>query len=169
MIKYMNNLHPSIQNWLDTRTEEKRGLYLFGTTGTGKTHNLKILQERNKKKNSEFKFYNVPEFINKIAFLRQEMTIDTSQFGHNSHTITKMLSGETPLILDDLGTETLSERKLEDLYTVINNMFEKNTTLIISSNLSLKELERKIGDRICSRIMGMCQLIELTGEDKRFN
>jgi DNA replication protein DnaC len=164
----MNKLHPSIQNWLDTRTEEKRGLYLFGTTGTGKTHNLKILHERNRKKNSEFKFYNVPEFINKIALLRQEMTIDTSQFGYNSQMITKMLSGETPLILDDLGTETLSERKLEDLYSVINNMSEKNTTLIISSNLSVQELERKVGDRICSRIVGMCHIVELSGEDRRF-
>ena len=47
-------------------------------------------------------------------------------------------------------------------------MYEKKTTLIISSNLSLGELEKKVGDRICSRIMGMCQIVELLGNDRRF-
>jgi len=164
----MNKIHPLIKKWLDTRTFEKRGLYIFGTTGTGKTYNLKILKEMNQEKKGDIKFYTVPDFINKIATLRQQMSIDRSQFGYNNQVITKMLSGETPLILDDLGTETLSDRKLEDLYSVINNMSEKNTTLIISSNLSVQELERKVGDRICSRIVGMCHIVELSGDDKRF-
>ena len=164
----MNNLHPSIQNWLDTRTEEKRGLYLFGTTGTGKTHNLKILHEKNKKKDGKIKYYSVPNFLDEIARLRQQLSADNSQFGYISSRLDTMLSGKKAVILDDLGTETLSERKLEDLYRLINGMYEDKRTLIISSNLSVAELERKLGDRICSRIVEMCHLVELTGEDRRF-
>jgi DNA replication protein DnaC len=161
----MNKL---IQNWLKTRTKEKPGLYLFGTTGTGKTHNLKILHEKNKLKNNQAKFYTVPEILNRIAGLRMEMSHDKYQFGINTAILNKILAGGQILILDDFGTETLSERKMEDLYTIINNMYEKGTTLIISSNLSIQELERKVGDRICSRLVGMCHIVELTGNDKRF-
>ena len=161
----MNKL---IENWIKERTHEKRGLYLFGTTGTGKTHNLKILLELNKKKQNNIHMYTVPELLNKIALLRLEMSNDTCQFRRNASLINQILSGKRPLILDDIGTETLSERKIEDLYTLINNMYENKTTLIVSSNLSLPELERKLGDRICSRIAGMCHIVELSGEDKRF-
>lgn len=161
-------MHPKIENWIKNRSLEKRGLYLFGSTGTGKTHNLKLLHKRNQEKNSTAKFYTVPEFLNKVAMLRLEMSHDTMQFGRNMEILDKMLSGINPIILDDFGTETLTERKLEDLYMLINNMYEKNTTLIISSNLPLKDLEIKIGDRICSRIMGMCHLVELSGDDLRF-
>jgi len=161
----MNKL---IENWIKERTHEKRGLYLFGTTGTGKTHNLKILLELNKKKQNNIHMYTVPELLNKIALLRLEMSNDTFQFRRNASLINQILSGKRPLILDDIGTETLSERKIEDLYTLINNMYENKTTLIVSSNLSLPELERKLGDIICSRIAGMCHIVELSGEDKRF-
>jgi len=161
-------MNKSIQNWLDIRTEEKRGLYLFGTTGTGKTYTLKELHKRNGEKKGLISFFTVPDFLNKIALLRMEMVNDKTQFGINNSTIEKMLSGDVGLILDDIGTETLSERKLEDLYRVINNMYEKKKTLILSSNLTIQELERKVGDRICSRIVGMCHFVELSGEDKRF-
>jgi len=164
----MNELHTQIEKWLKNRTLEKRGLFIYGNTGVGKTHNLKILYQLNKEKKGDATFYTVPEFLNKIAMLRMEMGHDRHQFGRNTEIVKKMLGGQNTLILDDIGTETLSERKLEDLYTVINNMYENNKTLILSSNLSLQELERKVGDRICSRIMGMCHLLELTGDDKRF-
>lgn len=164
----MNNIHQSIKNWLKTRTPEKSGLYLFGSTGTGKTHNLKLLLEKNKKKGGNAKMYTVPKFLNRIASLRMEMSHDKHQFGTNTSIINNLLSGGQILLLDDFGAETLSERKLEDLYTLINNMYEKKTTLIISSNLTIQELERKVGDRICSRIVGMCHLVELSGEDLRF-
>ncbi len=165
----MEKLNDKLEHWLANRTKDKRGLYIFGTTGVGKTYNLKILLKRNHEKGGNAKMYTVPEFLNKLANLRMEMVNDTHQTGRNSGIIQKMLSGDETLILDDLGAETLSERKIEDLYRLINNMYEKNTTLIISSNLSIQELEKKVGDRICSRLVGMCHLIEMQGEDKRLS
>jgi DNA replication protein DnaC len=38
---------------------------------------------------------------------------------------------------------------------------------IITSNLTLEEVSEKVGDRIASRIAGMCKVIELKGIDRR--
>ena len=159
----MSNLHPLIQKWKETRTKEKRGLYLYGSTGVGKTYNLKILAEK-----KGHKFYTAPKFLNEIAQLRMQSSMDKMVYTENQNRISWMLSGERAVILDDLGAEKLSERKLEDLYTLVDNLYENGKTLLISSNLSLAELEQKVGDRVCSRINGMCHVVELSGEDKRF-
>jgi DNA replication protein DnaC len=37
----------------------------------------------------------------------------------------------------------------------------------ISSNLSLKQLGERVGDRIVSRIVEMCEIIKIEGDDRR--
>ena len=74
----------------------------------------------------------------------------------------------TPLlILDDLGAEKTTDWALQSLYIIINKRLSEELQTIITSNLSLDELRDKIGDRIASRIAGMCKIVKLTGRDRR--
>ena len=77
------------------------------------------------------------------------------------------LSEANILILDDLGAEKSSEFALQSLYVIIDQRYSEIRPTIITSNLSLGEIAEKVGDRIASRIAGMCKVIELKGKDRR--
>ena len=66
------------------------------------------------------------------------------------------------LIVDDLGTEGINSATNTEIFTVINNRLLNKKSLIISTNLSLKDINRIYGERVFSRFMGgfkMCQFI----------
>ena len=71
------------------------------------------------------------------------------------------------LILDDLGVEKTTEWALQALYVVVNRRYLDGRQTIITSNLTLDEVREKLGDRIASRIVGMCHPVRLTGRDRR--
>lgn len=74
------------------------------------------------------------------------------------------------LIIDDFGMERQTEYALEQVYSVIDNRYKNGQPLIITTNLSLKELKNPIDTahtRIYSRIIKMCQPIRFAGDDIR--
>ena len=76
------------------------------------------------------------------------------------------------LILDDLGTETISSMTISELFTIINtrnlNFNNKITKTIISTNLDINDLFRTYGERIGSRIVGFYDIYCFFGDDLRF-
>jgi DNA replication protein DnaC len=73
------------------------------------------------------------------------------------------------LILDDLGAEKSSEFTIQSLYLIIDRRYSEIRPTIITSNLSLGQISEKVGDRIASRIAGMCRVVELKGRDRRLS
>lgn len=71
------------------------------------------------------------------------------------------------LILDDLGTELQSAPSLSVIYNLINSRLLSGRSTIISTNLTLKELEARYEPRICSRIVGGYTLRGFIGTDIR--
>ena len=76
------------------------------------------------------------------------------------------------LILDDLGTETISSMTITELFTIINtrilNFDHKSTKTIISTNLDINQIFNTYGERIGSRIAGFYDIYCFFGEDLRF-
>ena len=71
------------------------------------------------------------------------------------------------LILDDLGTEFSNSFSVSALYNVINSRLVEQRPTIISSNLTLKELEQRYSQRLVSRIVGGYHTIPFKGSDIR--
>lgn len=71
------------------------------------------------------------------------------------------------LIIDDIGAEKPSEWVRERLLSFINTRVSNGLSTIYTSNLSLEELEAKMGNRVVSRIKGYTKEIQLTGSDRR--
>lgn len=71
------------------------------------------------------------------------------------------------LIIDDIGAEKPSEWVRERLLSFINTRVSNGLSTIYTSNLSLEELEAKMGNRVVSRIKGSTKEIQLTGSDRR--
>ena len=76
------------------------------------------------------------------------------------------------LIIDDLGTEKITDTKITELFTIINtrllNQNHKITKTIISTNLNLDNLFSTYDERIVSRLVGNYNICHFFGEDLRF-
>jgi DNA replication protein DnaC len=72
------------------------------------------------------------------------------------------------LHIDDLGAEHRTEWVLEQLYTIINSRYEDERSTVVTSNLTPEELAEQIGERIVSRLEGMCgEPLPFWGADAR--
>ena len=71
------------------------------------------------------------------------------------------------LILDDLGTEMTTTFTVSALYEIINTRLVTGRKTIVSSNLTLHELNHRYSEQIMSRIEGDYQILTFRGDDIR--
>ncbi len=132
------------------------GLFIYGSVGTGKTHILAAIARRA----SIYKAIAVP---NLMLVLRESFKSEHS----TESVIIEKYARANLLLLDDLGAEKSTEYAIQSLYLIIDRRWREDKPTIITSNLNLTELAGKLDDRIASRIAGMCEVVKLTGKDRR--
>ncbi|MDI3402850.1 ATP-binding protein [Streptomyces cavernicola] len=71
------------------------------------------------------------------------------------------------LLLDDLGAAKASEWTEELTYRLINHRYEHLRPTLITTNLPIRDLRSKLGDRVASRLAEMTDRVTLTGDDRR--
>ena len=71
------------------------------------------------------------------------------------------------LIIDDLGTENVTEARRSELFNILNTRILKGKKILISTNRELKELVNFYDQRIVSRILGNFQICRFFGADLR--
>jgi len=74
------------------------------------------------------------------------------------------------LIIDDLGVERKTDFAMENLFTVIDERYKSNKPLIITTNLTLEQMENPAQmdhKRIYDRILEKCTPLAFDGSNKR--
>ena len=71
------------------------------------------------------------------------------------------------LILDDLGSEFVTQFTCAELFRIINTRLNSGKKMIISTNLNQNMIENTYNERIKSRIAGGFSIFEFLGEDIR--
>jgi DNA replication protein DnaC len=134
---------------------------LYGNVGTGKTFSVYAIAKWYYVNGLDVKVNNFVDVLDKIK--RSFNFTDSDEF------IEGLLFGDDVFILDDLGAEKITEWSVEILHRLINKRYENMMPLIITTNLSMKEIAIKYGDRIASRITEMMgdNIIKFTGKDRR--
>jgi DNA replication protein DnaC len=139
-----------------------KGLYLTGTVGCGKTHLAAAIVHELAKQNVYTLFIFVPDFLDEIRSAYGEKEQDEER-----EDPFELARESTILILDDLGTEKVTEWANEKLLQLINHRAGNNLATIITSNYTIDQIKDRLGERIASRIRGMCEELMINGEDRR--
>ena len=71
------------------------------------------------------------------------------------------------LIIDDLGTEHVTNTSIPQLFTIINERMNRNRSTLITTNLSLDDIKSTYSERVSSRLASTYHLCKLTGRDIR--
>lgn len=71
------------------------------------------------------------------------------------------------LIIDDLGSEMTTQFTMSALYAVINTRLMEAEATIISTNLTREQFSARYSPAICSRVLGMYQMMQFLGDDLR--
>jgi len=140
-------------------SEKPKSLVLYGSTGRGKTY---------------FSYCLFREFLNKynysVKFCRSKDLDDELQDAFRSSTPTsyviKKYQEPKYLFIDDLGLEKDTDKVERDYYDILDYRWSNMMCTILSTNLTKKQLEKKFGKRINSRLKSFLWL-EFTGKDLR--
>ena len=136
------------------------GLLFTGHTGLGKTHLSLAIAREVINLGYAVIYGSAQHMISKIEKERFQTFRENSESEH--HFMDCDL-----LIIDDLGTEFSSAFSSAAVYTVVNSRIMMNKPTIISTNLTMRELEKNYSERMVSRIIGNNIKLEFLGSDIR--
>jgi chromosomal replication initiation ATPase DnaA len=165
--KYAPQAHKALAEYVVRDGKgDKRGLFLYGKCGTGKTHFLqKFIRQRFFTANIIQKRY-MDKGANQVF----------EEWVHGHYVDTYVSTPPKPLIIDDIGTEPTSKRfgeTREILEHVISMRYsywqQYGVKTYITSNMTGAMLDAKYGRRITDRIKEMCFPITFEGESARGN
>ena len=143
---------------------EEKNLVFTGNTGTGKTFLTNCIANELLKAGKTVLYQTAPVMFDEII----NEKFDKSD---KSFSIYENILNVDLLIIDDLGTEKISDSKITDLFTIINtrllNQNHKITKTVISTNLTIDEIFKTYTNRIGSRLAGNYRFLRFFGEDLR--
>ena len=138
-----------------------QSLILYGTPGTGKTH-LSAAVARMVSDKGFSVVYDTASHIFE-GFEKEKFNREDEETRENNRGVME----SDLLIIDDLGTEMLTELVRSALYTVVNTRLMGKKCTIINTNLDPKEIRSRYGDAAFSRMAGEYIQLPLFGDDIR--
>lgn len=155
-----DDLDPKLDSILSFVAETKKGAYIFGPCGTGKTYQCWAIMDYFVSRHKNAGMENV---ITLLDELRKDIKTGEPRYSED------IMAYRGALIIDDIGAEKMTEWVREAFYRIVNSRYEKELPTFFTSNLSLDELSEHVGDRVASRISEMCHVVSLGTEDRRQN
>ena len=132
-------------------------LLLTGGTGLGKTHLSSAIAQKVIDKGYTVVYESAQTVFDAFESVR---------FGRGNDNTDKYITCDL-LIIDDLGTEFSTQYTAAVLYQLVNQRLVNGKSLILSTNLGGKELLKRYGDRIYSRLLGSFDTCVFSGNDVR--
>jgi DNA replication protein DnaC len=136
-----------------------QNLIMQGATGLGKTHLSLAIANEVLQRGFGVVYCSVNNLMTKL---------ENEHFGREENgDSSSLLESCDLLILDDLGTEFRSSFSVAAVYNIVNTRLLLRRPTIISTNLSMRELQERYSDRFASRITGNYVRLMFVGHDNR--
>jgi DNA replication protein DnaC len=149
---------------IEENLDEGNGLWLMGDVGTGKTTLAMLVSKAAAEAGRTVAIYSLPRLLARIR-----RTYD-AESGEDSYLqFFERLTSVDLLQIDDLGAEKRSDWVLEQLYALVDERYEAQRSMVVTTNLDQESLEEQIGPRTVSRLVEICgDPLPLFGEDQRY-
>ncbi len=157
---HMEKIFDFCKNYADKFKLNSQNLFMQGATGLGKTHLSLAIANRVMSYGYNVIYVSTPNIISRL---------EKEHFNYNfqEDVTDKYLMECDLLILDDIGTEFQTNFSSAMIYNIINSRIMYKKPTIISTNLSLKEVQSAYSKRLVSRIMGNFKRLFFLGSDIR--
>jgi DNA replication protein DnaC len=134
------------------------GLMFVGSVGSGKTFLAAAICNALLAMGNKVFFVVVPDFLNELraGYRRSEDS--------DNHLLMERVRDTPLLVLDDLGSHNYTDWTRNTLYSLLNYRTNHKLPIIITTNLSLGELDDFLGERTTSRIIHLCRPCRLMVE-----
>jgi DNA replication protein DnaC len=146
------------------RLDAGRGLWLMGDVGTGKTTLAMLVSKAAAEAGRSVAIYSLPRLLARIRRTYDALPGEDSYlqfFGR--------LTSVDLLHVDDLGAEKRSDWVLEQLYAIVDERYQSERSMVVTTNLDQAALEDQIGPRTVSRLVEICgDPLPLFGDDRRY-
>lgn len=172
-----NNMHLIIGEMVKfVKGQRKKGLYIYGQPGVGKTYLLIRLSNVLANNNRKVAFISIINLINRVK--------ESFNLFNSESSLVEILLGADVLFLDDIGGETVSPWVRDDLlFRILNDRISRQLPTFFSSNFTTtalttiyanvkaeindKEINKVKALRIVDRIRGLATELELLGNSRR--
>lgn len=161
-LEHFRQARRTCERFVDEFDRVFRNLYLYGTVGTGKTMLSVCAARALIEKGKSVLYFSAASLFDRLA---------DCTFGSGTRDALRDFTGDLYncdlLIIDDLGTEFTNAFVASQLFSCISERELNRHPTIISTNLSLKEMQARYSDRVFSRITSTYEICKLTGRDIR--
>ena len=148
---------------IDENIAAGRGRWFQGDVGTGKTSLAMLISKAAIETGHSVLIYSVPRLLSEIKATYEDGA------GYSYMELFRRLVEVDLLHLDDLGAEKRTEWVLEQLYSIVNERWQNERSIVVTTNLvDLDELNEQVGRRTISRLTEICgAAIPIMGRDRR--
>lgn len=158
----MNSVYKLSLSFAQCVENSPRNLLFYGATGLGKTFTSDCIAK---------KFIENGKTVFYMSAPRMFSTFEDYKFGRDTSAKTRRViesvNDAELLIIDDLGTEFKTSYSDSILFDILNSRIIEDKRMIISTNLSAKDLKHIYSERISSRILGNFTEVLFFGDDIR--
>ena len=145
---------------------DERGLMLWGEPGRGKTYSMMAAAKHYLIEGWDIELISYELLCSRIRSSYQNEAKETE------YDIIKSLRGPDKLFIDDVGTTVSGEGQESDFslrifLTILDQRMNYCKPTYITTNKSVEQLRKSFDARIASRIEQACEVIQVSGKDRR--
>ena len=159
---YMSKVIRECREYVEKFKNEKGSILFTGNTGCGKTFLSNCIARELIRRYFSVVYLTATDMFDILAGSRFNGGDDDEAKDRASYILDCDL-----LIIDDLGTELINTFTASQMFYCVNERLNRNKGTIISTNLTLGELQDAFTERVTSRIMSRYKIIPLIGDDIR--
>lgn len=144
-------------------TGNMNNLLFYGTTGLGKTFLSNCIAKELLDKNKIVIYqtaFTILDIIERYRFNRGDRRVNERRYN--------LLFEADLLIIDDLGTEVSNAFTNSEIFNIVNTRILGDKKMIISTNLTPKEIAEIYTDRVFSRVFDKFIPLKFYGKDLRW-
>lgn len=150
------------KNFIKNFDSDYHNLFFYGTVGTGKSFLSGCVAKELMDRGHSVIYFGATGLFDLLS----STSFDTKSREERQNTYSDLYQCDL-LIIDDLGTELTNQFTASQLFSLLNERHIGRKATVISTNLSLRELQDRYSDRIFSRITSNFEVCKLTGADIR--